>query len=115
MGGGTTIIESVIRKRRAVGCDLNSLAVFVARAKTTLLSDADANALRRWAEDVVPALSYWSTPHDLTEFICERRTKNLTLPEARPIKKIMALALRSLSRLARARALATSSPAARFS
>lgn len=99
MGGGTTVIESVIRRRRAVGSDLNSLAVFVARAKTTLLSDADASALRRWATMWFLLSRYWLTPHDLAEFICERRTKNLTLPEARPIKKVMALALRSLSGL----------------
>lgn len=99
MGGGTSIVEALTRGRQAVGCDLNSLAVFVARAKTALLSKADADALREWADEVIPKLSYWLTPDDLDEFICERRTKNLTLPEARPIKKVLALALRSLSDL----------------
>ena len=99
MGGGTTVVEALIRNRQAVGCDLNSLAVFVTRAKTTVLSDGDTQALREWADNTVPTLSYWLTPDDLDEFICERRTKNLTLPEARPIKKVLALALRSLSAL----------------
>lgn len=99
MGGGTTIVESVARGRRAVGCDLNSLAVFVARAKTTVLSGADTQALNRWADETIPGLSYWLTPENLRCFVCEQRTKNLTLPEARPIKKVLALALRSLSQL----------------
>jgi hypothetical protein len=99
MGGGTTIVEALVRQRHVVGCDLNSLAVFVARAKTTVLSSSGAEASRTWADNSVPALSYWFTPDDLNEFICERRTKNLTLPEARPIKKVLALALRSLSAL----------------
>lgn len=97
MGGGTTVVEAMIRGRYAVGCDLNSLAVFVARAKTARLSEADVEALKRWADNTVPALSYWLTPDDIDDFICERRTKNLTLPEARPIKKVLALAVRSLS------------------
>lgn len=97
MGGGTTVVEAMIRGRYGVGCDLNSLAVFVARAKTARLSEADVEALKRWADNTVPALSYWLTPDDIDDFICQRRTKNLTLPEARPIKKVLALALRSLS------------------
>jgi hypothetical protein len=83
----------------AVGCDLNSLAVFVANAKTLRLSERDIEVLKSWADNIVPKLSYWLTPSNIDDFICEQRTKNLTLPEARPIKKIMALALRSLSGL----------------
>lgn len=97
MGGGTTVVEAMTRGREAVGCDLNSLAVFVARAKTTRLSEGDIQTLKSWADSIVPELSYWLTPSDIDDFICEQRTKNLTLPEARPIKKVMALALRSLS------------------
>jgi hypothetical protein len=55
--------------------------------------------LRVWAEEVIPSLSYWSTPKNLDVFICARRTYNLTLPHARPIKKIIALALRTLDKL----------------
>src|SRR5438132_12483958 len=34
MGGATAIVEAMRLGRRAVGCDLNSLAVFIARVKT---------------------------------------------------------------------------------
>ena len=99
MGGGTTIVEALARGRDAIGSDINSLATFVTRVKTTVLSEAASLALRNWADEVVPSLSYWSTPDNLADFICPRRTKNLSLPKARPIKKIVALALRTLPQL----------------
>lgn len=99
MGGGTTIVEALVKGREAVGGDINSLATFIARVKTTPLSEHARQALTTWADDVIPSLSYWDTPDGLSEFICDRRTRNLTLPRARPIKKIIALALRTLSAL----------------
>ena len=38
MGGGTTVIEAMVAGRRVIGADLNSLAVFVTRVKTTPLT-----------------------------------------------------------------------------
>jgi len=101
MGGATTIVEAIARGRRAVGCDLNSLAMFIARAKTSVLSADDRNTVKTWADSVVPGLSYWFTPDDLDKFVCAHRTQNLNLPAARPIKKILALALRSLNDLSK--------------
>ena len=97
MGGATTIVEAIAKGRRAVGCDLNTLSIFIARAKTSPVSREGRNALKNWADSIVPTLSYWLTPDDLDEFVCSRRTQNLTLPAARPIKKVLALALRSFS------------------
>jgi len=96
MGGATAIVEAIRLGRRAVGCDLNSLAVFVARVKTSVLSPAERAAIQRWGEEVVPSLLYSHTPEDLERVICLRRTKNLTLPFARPLEKVMALALLTL-------------------
>jgi hypothetical protein len=104
MGGATTIVEAIARGRQAVGCDLNSLAVFIARTKTSVVPVADRDALRQWADSEVPSFSYWFTPDDLDQFICAHRTQNLTLPSARPIKKVLALALRSLPGLSTAAA-----------
>jgi hypothetical protein len=50
LGGATTAIEALVAGRRFLGCDLNPLAVFVARAKTTPLSKRDARELTQWAE-----------------------------------------------------------------
>ncbi len=99
MGGGTTVIEALVRGRHAIGNDLNSLAVFVTRVKTTCLGDRECAALLRWADDTVPALSYRADVDSPNQVICSRRTRNLSLAMARPIKKIIALALDGLSSL----------------
>src|SRR5260370_5195705 len=48
MGGGTTIVEAMAAGRFALGCDLNSLAVFFAKAKTSPLTEDDKRDVRYW-------------------------------------------------------------------
>lgn len=50
VGGGTTLVEGMALGRRVLGTDINELAVFVSRAKTTLLSVGEGARLLRWAE-----------------------------------------------------------------
>ena len=52
MGGGTTIVESLASGRRAIGSDINELARFLTRVKTTPLSSQDVSQIRAWVEDV---------------------------------------------------------------
>lgn len=97
MGGGTTVVEAMLANRRAVGTDLNSLAVFVAKAKTSCLLHSDEQAVRDWAVDVVPTLRY-DAP--LAERLSsEKRIRNLHITRARFIKKILAVALERLDSL----------------
>lgn len=96
MGGGTTIVETMARGRRALGCDLNSLAVFVAKAKTTPLNEDERWVVRRWANETIPGLSYHTISDDVAELICPERTRNLHLPRARPAKKLIAQAILAL-------------------
>jgi hypothetical protein len=49
VGGGTSVVESLALGRRAVGTDLNELAVFVTRAKTTLVGARENIHLLDWA------------------------------------------------------------------
>src|SRR5438105_13296780 len=51
MGGGTTIVEAVARGRYALGTDLNSLAVFVSRVKTTPLTKSEWRDLFAWVDE----------------------------------------------------------------
>jgi DNA modification methylase len=96
MGGGTTLVEAMALGRRSIGCDINSLAVFVARAKTSILSSKEKNEVQAWVTTIVPVLSYHDIDPRLEDVICEKRTYNLQLPNVRPIKKFVALALISL-------------------
>src|SRR5687768_16192682 len=75
MGGGTVIVEAAARNRFAVGNDLNTLAVFLARAKTTCLAKSEVEALAEWATAVTPKLNYRSPVSAAS--MEDTRTKNL--------------------------------------
>jgi DNA methylase len=49
MGGGTSIVEGLALGRRMLGVDLNTLAWFVARVRTTPLSQQEAEGLLAWS------------------------------------------------------------------
>lgn len=48
VGGGTTIVEARALGRRAVGVDINSLATFISKAKTTLFTKKDTSEISKW-------------------------------------------------------------------
>src|SRR6266849_4585950 len=48
MGGATTVVEAMVLGRRAIGSDINSLSVFVARTKCTRLTTSEKRAINRW-------------------------------------------------------------------
>jgi DNA modification methylase len=50
MGSGTTLVEATALGRLAIGSDINSLAKFLARLKTTTLSENDLTVVCDWAE-----------------------------------------------------------------
>lgn len=47
-GGGTTLVEALSLGRRAAGMDVNSLATFLARTKTTPISVHDKREIAAW-------------------------------------------------------------------
>jgi hypothetical protein len=90
-GGGTAIVEAIARGRVAVGNDINTLAVFVSRVKTTPLTTFEMAAIRRWAAEIktfrcASKLSFADVSPG-----CALR--NLDLPRARYIKKIIGLSV----------------------
>jgi DNA modification methylase len=99
MGGGTTIIEAMAAGRRAIGTDLNSLSIFITKVKTTQLNTAEKKALISWAKDCIPQLTYRCQSKDIDYLSCHIKTKNLNLPKARFIKKLIAITLDSITSL----------------
>ena len=57
MGGGTTIVEAAASGRHAIGSDVNQLARFITKVKTTPLSQQDIAEVRRWVQDVQSAIA----------------------------------------------------------
>lgn len=98
MGGGTTVVEALAAKRLGVGCDINSLAVFVAGVKSRRLSEREAAEVERWLLTALD-FSYRDDAARAERFICPDRTKNLHLPRARPLKKFIAHCLASCETL----------------
>ncbi len=100
MGGGTTIVESLAQGRKTIGNDLNSLAVFITRVKTMPLTKQEQAAAREWSHTTLSQLSYRM---ELDPSRCIEpqtgQTKNLNVPKARFIKKLVALALESCTGL----------------
>lgn len=99
MGGGTVVVEAAARGRHAVGNDLNSLAVFLAKTKTTCLTRKEIEAVSNWASEIVPSLSYRAEPGGLHRELEDQRTKNLHLPRGRFLKKVIATALATIEEL----------------
>jgi hypothetical protein len=97
MGGGTTVVETMLAGRRAVGSDINSLSVFLAGAKTAAVSVAEIRQIEAWLKAVDSTMSYrrktrrGSTANDV-------RTRNLD-GGARSIRKVLGNALGSLTSL----------------
>ena len=92
VGGGTTVVEALANGRYGVGCDLSSLATFVASAKTTFLTDTQATEIREWSQDTIPGLTY-NTELTSDHLPCPVRTRNLEGRSTRHLRKVIALAL----------------------
>lgn len=52
MGGGTSIVEALALGRKAIGTDINDLAVFITKVKTTPLSSNDCDAIMQWLDEL---------------------------------------------------------------
>jgi len=57
MGGGTALVEACALGRNALGTDVNSLSVFVSRAKTTVLNLRDIEELQAWVQLAVEGIN----------------------------------------------------------
>jgi len=97
MGGGTTVIEALVLERRAIGSDINSLAVFIARVKTTPLEVSEQDSLAEWATCTVPNLN--CRMEIAPDPFLHEVPRNLTLPSVRWLRKSIALCLASAQSL----------------
>lgn len=97
MGGGTTLVEALALGRRALGTDINSLAVFIAKVKTTPLSESDARVMRAWFEKAVDWLNLRNPPIRSTTWIALGYQRNINGRTTWPIRKILELALANIN------------------
>jgi len=93
MGGGTSIVEGMRLGRVMLGNDLNSLALFVTRVKITTLSTREITDIKRWAEQRIGGFGYRVPRRNVAALLDSPKLRNMNLPRARFIKKIMAAAI----------------------
>ncbi len=99
MGGGTTLVEACSIGRRAVGIDISSLATFIAKVKTTPLSENDFEEIGDWASGSDERLNLRNPPVRAMEWIEQGYQRNISGRKTWPIRKTLELALASLEEL----------------
>ena len=93
VGGGTTLVESLALGRRAVGTDVNSLATFVTKVKTTLLEDRDYSVVNKWLDYVVPSIKLNRMPVNRGYWLEKGYFRNVDRKDTWRIRKALELAL----------------------
>ncbi len=99
MGGATTIVEACALGRRAVGTDINSLALFLADVKTTVLSGEQISSVRSWAERLVCKLNVWRKVPRAVEWADSGYQRNISSKETWRIRKLLEIALAEIETL----------------
>lgn len=93
MGGGSTVVEAYALGRRAVGADINSLSCFVTRVKVTPLTAREIESITAWADHAVQSVRYGDQFSETDDARLREIPRNMTLPQARAIRKTIALCL----------------------
>lgn len=103
MGGGTTLVEARTLGRRAVGVDINKLAVFVSRVKTTPLSEADLLKVCSWADGLIGRLNLHLPPVRPTQWAQLGYQRNISGKSTWPIRKTIEFVLANVGKLPKPR------------
>jgi hypothetical protein len=85
--------------RRAVGIDINSLAVFVSKAKTTLYTRPEISNVQNWATDFVRNLNISLPSQNASPPPIAEKPINISDRDAWRIRKALSLALINVSEL----------------
>lgn len=97
-GGGTSLVESQRSGRRSLGADINPLATFVTRAKTTLYSDGALGEVLSLAS-AVPELSLAVGDGLRNSWADEGYWRNISCPETWRIRNLMVSGIAEVLRL----------------
>ena len=97
MGGATTLVEARALGRTGVGLDISSLACFIARSKTSLLSDTQLEAVRCWTLALVKSTDLHCRVTKGTEWEELGYHRNINDRETWRIRKYLQLALQAMS------------------
>lgn len=93
MGGGTTVVEASAMGRHAIGSDINTLAVYVSKVKTTPLTYQDIQSIKQWPKQVRKGMNIRVKANPEVMWIEEGYQRNLQCKKTWRIRKIIEVAL----------------------
>jgi hypothetical protein len=99
MGSGTTLVEARASGRHSIGTDISSLAVFVARTKTTVLYRKDIESIRAWSLSVLDRLNLRGSCEPSSGEVRSHYQRNINSPATWPVRKTIQLALDEVKEL----------------
>lgn len=99
VGGGTVLVEAMRLGRKSIGADINELATFVSKVKTTLLSRDDQISLGSWIERLPKSLILKRSVVPLEKWSAGGYLKDLDAADTWRIRSLIAQALTSTDEL----------------
>lgn len=99
VGGGTTLVEALALGRHAIGIDVSTLAEFVSKTKTTVLSDKDLLSLERWISRIGETIDIRKPSKAIENFAELGYYKHLKHPARWRLRKAIEQAIHSAVRL----------------
>ena len=99
MGGGTTLVEAASLGRHCIGTDISSLAAFIARVKTTILTDAQLLNVETWARIAVPMLTVGTDVPREVDWIRKDYQRNINSRYTWRIRKLLEVGLSAVELL----------------
>ncbi len=96
VGGGTTAVEAMRLGRRAVVADLNPLATFITRAKTTILAAAQEVEVIHWLDALPEALNLDRIGASFDDWADEGYFRHLETQATWRIRKLVGLAITAI-------------------
>jgi hypothetical protein len=91
VGGGTTLVESRLAGRVGIGSDVNELATFVARIKSTPYRESVLSSVASWATQVQPNVNLQRVAAPPDGWIEDGYLRNVDGPEFWRLRKFIAL------------------------
>jgi len=99
MGGGTTIVEARSRGRLSIGTDINELALFVCRAKTTIITTSDAIDILNWGSNIEDIFKLNQLSGLISVENNDYYLRHLSCKDTWRIRKMLDIGLEALPRL----------------
>jgi hypothetical protein len=99
VGGGTTLVEALAAGRHAIGVDISPLAEFVAKVKSTVLSDAEIEKLDTWSARLPNAIDIHKPSTSFSNYADLGYYKDLDHPSRWRLRKAIEQCMASSIRL----------------